>query len=82
MAKEQCPKCGKIKASICIDCDEKKRRFYYQDIVYTVCRELERMRTHKNEIVVCGTAESPSTQVQQLVKQLVDCYIELVFHSN
>lgn len=55
--------------------DENKRRIYYQDIVYAVCRELERafaMRIHRGEGVVCGTVESPTTQVQDLMKELVD----------
>ena len=55
--------------------EENRRRIYYQDIVYAVCRELDRAfgnRIHRGEGVVCGTADEPTTQVQELMKELVD----------
>ncbi len=55
--------------------DEKRRRIYYQRIVYAVALELERafgMRHWRGEGIVCGTADSPSEQVQRLMIELVD----------
>ena len=41
--------------------DEKRRRIYYQDIVYEVCNHLD---CFNNRTTVCGTAEEPSNEVQ------------------
>lgn len=61
---------------MCEQCEqEKRRRVYYQNIVYAVCNELDRAfgnRVSRGEGVVCGTVESPTTQVQSLMKELVD----------
>lgn len=49
--------------------EQKQRRVYYQDIVYAVCNEIDSCwpATH----VVCGTKESPSTEVQNKIKELI-----------
>ena len=55
--------------------EEKDRRVYYQDIVYAVCQQLDEAfarRVHRGEGVVCGTVESPSKQVQELMEELVN----------
>lgn len=55
--------------------EEKRRRVYYQDIVYAVCNQLDRAfgkLVTRGEGTVCGTVDQPSTQVQDLVKELVD----------
>jgi hypothetical protein len=55
--------------------EEKRRRVYYQDIVYAVCNELDRAfakRVTRGEGTVCGTVDSPTTQVQDLLRELVD----------
>jgi hypothetical protein len=45
--------------------DEKERRVYYQDIVYTVCNKLDKMLGRKPGCgIVCGSLEMPSRQVQ------------------
>lgn len=58
---------------------EKARRLYYQNIVYNVCRRLDRInRAHGimdearkgkdgGSTIVCGTVERPSTEVQDLM---------------
>ena len=48
---------------------EKARRIYYQDIVYAVCNQLDRIFLGR---VVCGTVDSPSTKVQELMTKLAD----------
>ena len=56
---------------------EKDRRVYYQNIVYAVCRELDRAfskRITHGEGTVCGTVEHPSTEVQDLMRELVAEY--------
>lgn len=55
--------------------DEKKRRIYYQDIVYSVCGMLD--EANGNHIsrgtgVVCGTVDEPSTEVQEQMRQLIE----------
>lgn len=47
--------------------DEKRRRVYYQDIVYQICNALDRM----GGTIVCGTVEEPSTAVQTRVLGLI-----------
>jgi len=52
---------------------EKNRRIYYQDIVYSVCNSLDRIfgnRIQRGEGVVCGTFETPTTNVQDLMKEV------------
>lgn len=52
---------------------EKKRRVYYQNIVYSVCNSLDRIfakRISRGEGVVCGTIDTPTTQVQDLMKEV------------
>lgn len=48
--------------------DERRRRVYYQNIVYAVCRLID-PGEHK---IVCGTVDEPSTQVQDCVRGLVE----------
>jgi hypothetical protein len=51
--------------------DEKARRVYYQDIVYSVCNALDRIFAKRpGRGVVCGTADEPSTQVQELMQEV------------
>ena len=50
--------------------DEKQRRVYYQDIVYAVCNIMDRYLP-KDGVVVCGTIEHPSTDVQTLLEILL-----------
>jgi len=45
---------------------EKDRRIYYQNIVYHVCNQLD---VYAGETVVCGTAECPSTEVQDALRR-------------
>ncbi len=52
---------------------EKRRRVYYQDIVYAVCRQLDRMRGRVvSGGIVCGTIEEPSTAVQDEMQRLAE----------
>ncbi len=48
---------------------EKRRRVYYQDIVYAVCNKLDRVYVPK---CVCGTVDSPTTQVQERLESLIE----------
>lgn len=57
--------------------DEKRRRVYYQDIVYAVCNTLDRINRSQGIMgeagsndgrIVCGTIEHPSTKVQDLMR--------------
>lgn len=50
---------------------EKKRRLYYQDIVYRVCLVLDRFVGKR---VACGTAESPTTEVEVAINKLWESY--------
>lgn len=51
--------------------EEKNRRVYYQDIVYAVCNSLDRIfAKNKSNLVVCGTKDKPSRQVQELLREL------------
>lgn len=58
---------------------EKARRVYYQDIVYAVCNTLDRINRsiglmghlgYTNSTVVCGTVDTPSDQVQKLMREV------------
>lgn len=51
--------------------EERLRRIYYQDIVYSVCNSLDRIfgnRPTRGEGIVCGTLEKPTKQVQEAMK--------------
>lgn len=51
---------------------EKKRRVYYQDIVYAVCDQIDRELGHTpGQGVVCGTLHAPSTMVQDSLKEVI-----------
>lgn len=52
---------------------EKDARIYYQDIVYKVCMFLDAIESRSvaaGEGVVCGTLETPSTEVQEAMDRL------------
>ena len=49
--------------------NEKRRRVYYQDIVYAVCISLERALGMHDKIVV-GTIDEPSTETQAKIEEL------------
>jgi hypothetical protein len=49
--------------------DEKRRRVYYQSIVYAVCVSLERALGMHDKIVV-GTIDEPSTEMQAKIEEL------------
>lgn len=52
---------------------EKQRRIYYQDIVYQVCSVLDGLEGRnliKGDLIICGTVEQPSTEVQDVAKKL------------
>lgn len=52
--------------------DEKKRRVYYQDIVYAVCNSLDQIDGKRpGQGVVCGTVDTPTKQVQERMAKLV-----------
>lgn len=47
--------------------EEQRRRIYYQNIVYKVCNWLDRIfgkRITRGEGIVCGTVDTPSTEVE------------------
>ena len=48
---------------------EKSRRIYYQDIVYYVCNILDKFREEK---IVCGTVDSPSYEVQNMMDTILE----------
>lgn len=53
---------------------EKARRIYYQDIVYKVCSMIDAAQGNhisKGTGVVCGTLETPSTEVQEQLAKLL-----------
>lgn len=52
---------------------EKRRRVYYQDIVYAVCNVLDSLQPDGVRIV-CGTIGEPSTQTQDGVENLMELY--------
>lgn len=47
--------------------NEKSRRVYYQDIVYAVCNELDKILPGTT---VCGSWAEPSTEVQERMKAI------------
>ena len=47
--------------------NEKRRRVYYQDIVYSVCNDLDKILPGTT---VCGSWAEPSTEVQDRMKAL------------
>lgn len=47
--------------------NEKRRRVYYQDIVYAVCNELDKILPGTT---VCGSWAEPSTEVQERMKAI------------
>lgn len=47
--------------------EERDRRIYYQGIVYAVCNTLDGLLGRS---IVCGTYETPSTGVQDALKEL------------
>lgn len=62
-----CDRCQLIQTLEKAAADEKRRRIYYQDIVYNVCNTLDYLagNTASNGArIVCGTADSPATGVQ------------------
>lgn len=53
---------------------EKRARLYYQKIVYAVCRALDAIDGYcvaSGKGIVCGTAETPSDQVEKRLVRLV-----------
>ena len=55
--------------------DEQRRRVYYQDIVYSVCNAIdtiERRNITKGKGTVCGTVESPTTEVQDAMLRIME----------
>ena len=57
---------------------EKERRIYYQNIVYAVCSAIERVDgSHPGAAFICGTADEPSTAVQQRIERIAKEVIEL-----
>jgi len=53
---------------------EKERRVYYQTIVYNVCKQLDEYWSHtaeKDSLIVCGTLEHPSTEVQDCLEKVL-----------
>ena len=48
---------------------EKERRIYYQSIVYDVCNCLDKINGGR---IRCGTAESPCSNVQKAMDELVE----------
>lgn len=48
---------------------EKQRRVYYQDIAYSVCNQIDRVFTPNT---VCGTVDTPTTQVQERMKLIFE----------
>lgn len=53
---------------------EKSARVYYQDIVYAVCNVLDKVT---GERVVCGTVETPTTQVADAMTKMLAQFREL-----
>lgn len=50
---------------------EKKRRVYYQHIVYSVCNMLDQIDgRHPGNCIVCGTAEEQYNDVEAKIQQL------------
>lgn len=51
---------------------EKKRRVYYQDIVYDACNQLDQFQRRegrsKSARIACGTVDAPCREVQEALK--------------
>ena len=51
---------------------EKKRRIYYQDIVYDACNQLDQFQRSggrsKSERIACGTVNAPCKEVQEALR--------------
>lgn len=58
--------------------DEKRRRIYYQNIVYHVCNSLDAI-DHKQPGagIVCGTVDEPSTAVQDRMRLMAAQFDEI-----
>jgi len=56
--------------------EESARRVYYQNIVYDICNILDRYQGGKSKSLVCGTVNSPTTEVQDAVRKLCDRLME------
>jgi hypothetical protein len=71
--------------------DEKQRRVYYQNIVYSVCNSLDRInraggilglvRETGTSHIVCGTVDTPTTEVQDLMRE-VEKRIDTLYAEN
>lgn len=65
---------------------ELDRRIYYQNIVYDVCNALDRIFSKRpGRGVVCGTVENPSSQVQELMPEVIqrcDHWAKLMCQAN
>lgn len=52
---------------------EKDARMYYQNIIYDVCNQLDRLEGNKPDHgIVCGTVASPTTEVQNTLSRLIN----------
>ncbi len=63
---------------------EKKARCYYQNIIYEVCSVLdaiERRHISHGDGIVCGTLETPETEVEQAMGR-IKAQIEQLQHSE
>lgn len=62
---------------------EKKAREYYQEIVYHICQVLDRIDGKEpGHGVVCGTLETPSTEVQERMDKLVEDFKRLKYNKT
>ncbi|MCK5610047.1 hypothetical protein KAR91_49700 [Candidatus Pacearchaeota archaeon] len=51
---------------------EKERRIYYQSIVYDICNIVDQYnQSSLSDGVVCGTAENPTDELQELLKKIL-----------
>lgn len=53
--------------------DERRRRVYYQNIVYAVCNSLDRIfgkHASRGSGICCGTVDSPTDQVQAFMREV------------
>ena len=71
LREDNCQDCKKTENDLRV---EKRRRVYYQSIVYDVCRMLDDYAGNhitKGEGVVCGTADTPSQGVQREILKVL-----------
>jgi len=61
-----CPACAEKDKELERLRDEKKRRVYYQDIVYAVCNTLD--TSGEGRHIICGTVDEPSIETQEAAK--------------